>query len=105
MNREIVPKVKAIMNSAMNEAKTNEDVLVRPEHFLIATLLDDNNICVNALKKLNVDVIKLHDKLSEFIREKNITPSVTGNKRVRLPFNDEMKLVSCIQKYRSTQSK
>ena len=93
MNREIVPKVKVIMNSAMNEAKSNEDVLVRPEHILIAILLDDNNISVNALKKLNVDVNVLHDKLSEYIREKNISPSVTGSKRIRLPFNDEMKLV------------
>jgi ATP-dependent Clp protease ATP-binding subunit ClpA len=72
MNREIVPKVKVIMNSAMNEAKSNEDVLVRPEHILIAILLDDNNISVNALKKLNIDVNVLHDKLSEYIREKNI---------------------------------
>jgi ATP-dependent Clp protease ATP-binding subunit ClpC len=93
MNREIVPKVKVIMNSAMNEAKSNEDVLVRPEHILIAILLDDNNISVNALKKLNIDVNVLHDKLSEYIREKNISPSVTGSKRIRLPFNDEMKLV------------
>ena len=93
MNREIVPKVKLIMNSAMNEAKNNEDVLVRPEHILIATILDDNNICVNAFKKLKVDVNVLHDKLSEYIREKNISPSVTGSKRIRLPFNDEMKSV------------
>ena len=93
MNREIVPKVKLIMNNAMNEAKSNEDVLVRPEHILIAILLDENNICVNAFKKLNADVNTLHDKISEHMREKNITPSVTGSKRVRLPFNDEMKFV------------
>ena len=93
MNREILPKVKLILNKAMNEAKSNEDVLVRPEHILIAILLDDSNICVNAFKKLDADVNVLHDKLSGYIREKNITPSVTGSKRIRLPFNDEMKLI------------
>jgi ATP-dependent Clp protease ATP-binding subunit ClpC len=93
MNREIVPKVKLIINNAMNEAKSNEDVLVRPEHILIAVLLDDSNICVNAFKKLGADVNVLHDKLSEHIREKNLTPSVTGSKRIRLPFSDEMKWV------------
>jgi ATP-dependent Clp protease ATP-binding subunit ClpC len=93
MNREIVPKVKLILNNAMNEAKSNEDILVRPEHILIAILLDDSNICVNAFKKLDADVNVLHDKLSGYIREKNITPSVTGSKRIRLPFNDEMKLI------------
>jgi ATP-dependent Clp protease ATP-binding subunit ClpC len=93
MNREIVPKVKLIINNAMNEAKSNEDVLVRPEHILIATLLDDSNICVNAFKKLSADVNVLHDKVSEFIREKNLTPSVTGSKRIRLPFSDDMKSV------------
>jgi ATP-dependent Clp protease ATP-binding subunit ClpC len=93
MNREIVPKVKLIINNAMNEAKSNEDVLVRPEHILIAILLDDSNICVNAFKKLGADVNVLHDKLSEHIREINLTPSVTGSKRIRLPFSDEMKAV------------
>ena len=93
MNREIVPRVKIIMNSAMEEAKSNEDIAVKPEHIIIALLLDDNNMCVNAFKKLNVDVNSLHDKLSEYIREKNISPSVNSSKRIRLPFNDDMKKV------------
>ena len=93
MNREIVPKVKFIMNSAMDEAKTNEDILIKPEHILIAMLIDDNNICVNAFKTLNVDVNLLHDKLSEYIREKNLSSSITSSKRVRLPFNEEMKTI------------
>jgi ATP-dependent Clp protease ATP-binding subunit ClpC len=81
------------MNKAMDEAKSNADILVKPEHILIALLLDDNNICVNAFKKLNVDVNVLHDKLSEHIREKNISPNVSGSKRIRLPFNEDMRKV------------
>ena len=94
MNREIVPKVKVIINDAIKEAKANEDTHVKPEHILMALLLDSNNSCVNILKKLNIDLNDLHDKLSQYIRDKNLTPRSNVSKRIRLPFNDDMKNIS-----------
>ena len=93
MNREIVPKVKVIINDAIKEAKANEDTHVKPEHILMALLLDSNNSCVNILKKLNIDLNDLHDKLSQYIRDKNLTPRSNVSKRIRLPFNDDTKKI------------
>jgi len=93
MNREIVPKVKVIINDAIKEAKANEDTHVKPEHILMALLLDSNNSCVNILKKLNIDLNNLHDKLSQYIRDKNLTPRSNVSKRIRLPFNDDTKKI------------
>jgi ATP-dependent Clp protease ATP-binding subunit ClpC len=93
MNREIVPKVKLIINNANKEAKTNEDTHIKPEHILMALLLDNNNSCVSILKKLNIDLNELHDKLSQYIRDKNLTPRNNISKRIRLPFNDDTKKI------------
>jgi ATP-dependent Clp protease ATP-binding subunit ClpC len=90
MNREIVPKVKYIVDRAMKEAKDNEDTHLKPEHIFMALLLDEKNIFVDCVKQI-VDVNLLYDKLSEFIREKNITSRITNSKKLRLPFNEDLK--------------
>jgi ATP-dependent Clp protease ATP-binding subunit ClpA len=41
MNREIVPKVKYIIDKAMKEAKDNEETHLKPEHVFMALLLDE----------------------------------------------------------------
>jgi len=50
MNREIYPKVKIIIGHAMKEAKSFDDVKVRPEHVVLSILLDDDNEAVKVLK-------------------------------------------------------
>jgi ATP-dependent Clp protease ATP-binding subunit ClpC len=92
MNREIVPKVKMILNDANTEAKSNSENQIKPEHILIAILNDENNIVVKAFKTLNVDVNKLSDKLNEYIRGNNLSSNVT-TKRIRLPFSDDAKKI------------
>ena len=40
MNREIYPKVKLIISQSMKEAKSFDDVKVRPEHIVMSMLVD-----------------------------------------------------------------
>ena len=93
MNREIYPKVKLIITQSMKEAKSFDDVKVRPEHIVMSILLDDDNECVKILKKLNVNTIDLYDKISEYLRLNDLTPRVINSTRTKLPFSDETKSV------------
>lgn len=92
MNREIYPKVKVIINQAMKEAKSFDDVKVRPEHLILSILIDDDNECVKVLKKANIDTSDLQDKVSVHLRKDISSPRVT-NTRITLPFSDELKTV------------
>ena len=93
MNREIYPKVKLIINHAMKEAKSFDDVKVRPEHIILSILVDDDNESVKALKLLNVDTTELYDKLSDALRKTDLTPRLTNSVRKNLPFSDETKAI------------
>jgi len=94
MNREIYPKVKIIINHAMKEAKSFEDVKVRPEHVVLSILLDDDNEAVKVLKKNNVDTSDLYDRISDFLRKDVSTPRLnTTNNRKTLPFSDDTKAI------------
>lgn len=77
----------------MKEAKSFDDVKVRPEHIVMSILLDDDNECVKILKKLNVNTIDLYDKISEYLRLNDLTPRVINSTRTKLPFSDETKSV------------
>lgn len=90
MNHEIYPKVKIIINKAMQEAKNFDDTKIRPEHIVLSILNDDND-CVHTLKKLKVDINELHDKISDHLRKADLIPRISQNKRGRLPFSDESK--------------
>ena len=93
MNREIYPKVKLIINHAMKEPKSFDDVKVRPEHIILSILVDDDNESVKALKLLNVDTTELYDKLSDALRKTDLTPRLTNSVRKNLPFSDETKAI------------
>jgi ATP-dependent Clp protease ATP-binding subunit ClpC len=92
MNREIYPKVKIIMNHAIKEAKSFDDVKVRPEHVILSMLIDNDNECTKVLNVLNIDTIELYDKISDFLRKSDLTPRV-GSSRKTLPFSDETKAI------------
>lgn len=96
MKKEICPKVKVIMNNAIKEAKSFDDVKVRPEHILLSILMDDNNNCVDILRNMKIDTIDLYDNITEFIRKTDITPRIGNNNlnnniRKIPPLSDETK--------------
>ena len=90
MNREITPKVKHIINNAMKEAKLNQDSHIKPEHILLALLLEDSNIFVEYIKKLSDNNV-IVDEISELLRSNNISTTIQGGKKMRLPFNADLK--------------
>ena len=93
MNREILPKVKVIINHAMKEAKSFEDIKLKPEHIILSMLTDDDNACVVILKKLKIDTAELHDRISDYLRKSDLTPRVSPNNRLSLPYSEETKKV------------
>lgn len=90
MNREITPKVKHIINNAMKEAKLNQDSHIKPEHILLALLLEDTNIFVEYIKKLSDNNV-IVDEISELLRSNNISTTIQSGKKIRLPFNPDLK--------------
>jgi len=88
MNREIYPKVKIIINQATEEAKSFDDVKVRPEHIVLSILSDDDNECTRILKTLNVDTAEQYDKLTDMVRKSDLTPRVATSRK-KPPFSDE----------------
>lgn len=93
MNREVYHKVKLIISHSMKEAKSFDDVKVRPEHVVLSILLDDDNECVRILKKAGIDTSDLYDRISDFLRKDISTPRVTSTTRKVLPFSDETKAI------------
>ena len=93
MNREIYPKVKLIITQSMKEAKSFDDVKVRPEHIVMSILMDDDNDCVKILKRLNVNTLEFYDRISDYLRKNDLTPRVVNSTKTKLPFSDETKLV------------
>ena len=88
MNREIYPKVKIIINQATEEAKSFDDVKVRPEHIVLSILSDNDNECTRILKTLNVDTSEQYDKLTDIVRKSDLTPRVATSRK-KPPFSDE----------------
>jgi ATP-dependent Clp protease ATP-binding subunit ClpC len=89
MKKEIIPKVKKIINKAQEEAKNYDDKFVRPEHLLLAMITDANNRASDIFSGLNVDVNELYDKVGEHLRHTQLQMVQTTKKRIRLPFSDE----------------
>ncbi len=92
MDRKIHPNFKEIMNKSMSEAKQFSDVNIKPEHILLPILLDEKNETLQVLLKLKVDISELYGKLSEFLRNSDLTPRITATKSA-LPFSEDTKKV------------
>jgi ATP-dependent Clp protease ATP-binding subunit ClpC len=93
MNREIYPKVKIIINHSFKEAKSFDDIKVKPEHIILSILLDDDNECVRVLKRLKIDTTELYDRISDYLRKDVSTPRLISVYKKNLPFSDETKLL------------
>lgn len=93
MNREIYPKVKIIMNNSVKEAKSFDDIKVRPEHIILSILIDDDNECTKVLKLMKVDIMDLYDKIGDYTRKNDLIPRVDSKPKRTLPFSDETKAI------------
>jgi ATP-dependent Clp protease ATP-binding subunit ClpC len=93
MNREIYPKVKVIMSHSVKEAKSFDDIKVRPEHIILSILIDDDNECTKVLKSMKVDTLDLYDKVADFVRKNDLTPRIDAKPKRTLPFSEETKAI------------
>jgi ATP-dependent Clp protease ATP-binding subunit ClpC len=91
MNREIIPKLKVIIGESVKEAREMSDVEVRPEHIISSIINDNNNGCVEALRLMGIDLLRLNDSMYlELTNNNNLTPRV---KKVSIPFSKETKTI------------
>jgi len=58
--KKVYPKVKKIINKSLEEAKNRGCGEVKLEHLIISMINDDNNEGTKYLKRLNIDLDKLH---------------------------------------------
>ena len=93
MNREIIPKLKKIISEAKHEAKSMDDIVVKPEHILISILSDDNNGCSDALKNMKISLSLLNDIIVFELRNTNLTPRIDSNSKITMPFSKESRLL------------
>ena len=93
MSKDIHPRVKIIINQAIKEAESLDDVKVRPEHIIISLLNDDTNECVKIFKSLNVNITDLHDNVSDYLRKIDIIPRIAVSSRRKPAFSDETKAI------------
>jgi ATP-dependent Clp protease ATP-binding subunit ClpC len=93
MNREIIPKLKKIISEAKHEAKSMDDIVVKPEHILIAILSDNNNGCSDALKNMQISLSLLNDCIFLELRNSNLTPRIDNNTKITIPFSKESRLL------------
>lgn len=93
MNREIIPKLKKIISEAKHEAKSMDDIVVKPEHILIAILSDNNNGCSDALKNMQISLSLLNDCIFLELRNSNLTPRIDNSKKITIPFSKESRLL------------
>ena len=77
----------------MKEAKSFDDIKVKPEHIVLSILLDDDNECVRILKRLKIDTTDLYDRISDYLRKDVSTPRVVSVYKKTLPFSDETKTI------------
>ena len=70
----VAPKVKQIMNSAFKVMRNYDGVHCKPEHVVIATINDNDNLVVDTLVDMGVDVRELNDRLIYYIVNEDMTP-------------------------------
>ena len=93
MSKSIHPRVKAIINEAIKEAESLDDVNVRPEHIMLALLNDRTNECVKVFKSMDINIEDLHDNVSDFLRQIDIIPRIAVSTRRKPEFSSETKLI------------
>ena len=87
MNKEVIPKVKKIINSAMVIAKEMDDREASPEHITLAMIKENNNKCIDTLEALGVDVNALYDSVYDYLNKSILSPRVVKSKKTKIPFS------------------
>ena len=93
MNKDIHPKLKAIINQAIKESQSFDDLKVRPEHLILSILNDNDNASTKIIKSLKVDINSLHDNISDFLRKTDLIPRITVTNKRKPPFSEETKAI------------
>ncbi len=94
MDKDASYKVKEIFNLAFTEVEIYNDNELKPEHLLCAILNDNDNEGVENLKKLNIDLDKLQDKILERLVTSDFKPRVGGYKKNKIyPPSKELKKI------------
>jgi ATP-dependent Clp protease ATP-binding subunit ClpC len=93
MNKDIHPKLKAIINQAIKESQAFDDLKVRPEHLILSMINDNDNTCSKIFKLLKVDINDLHDNISDYLRKTDLIPRIAVTSKRKPPFSDETKAI------------
>ena len=93
MNKDIHPKLKAIINQAIKESEAFDDLKVRPEHLILSMINDNDNTCSKIFKLLKVDINDLHDNISDYLRKTDLIPRIAVTSKRKPPFSDETKAI------------
>ena len=93
MNKDIHPKLKLIINQAIKESQSFDDLKVRPEHLILSILNDNDNASTKIIKSLKVDINGLHDNISDFLRKSDLIPRITLTNKRKPPFSEETKAI------------
>jgi ATP-dependent Clp protease ATP-binding subunit ClpC len=93
--REILPKVKSIMNEANKEAKNYGDKFIKPEHIILAIINDDENKTTDIMKEIGIDLTELYDNISKYLLLTQTSGfyGLNGKEKFKLPFSDTSKKV------------
>ena len=93
MNKDIHPKLKVIINQAIKESQSFDDLKVRPEHLILSMINDNDNTCSKIFKLLKVDINDLHDNISDYLRKTDLIPRIAVTSKRKPPFSDETKAI------------
>jgi ATP-dependent Clp protease ATP-binding subunit ClpC len=93
MNKDIHPKLKAIINQAIKESQSFDDLKVRPEHLILSILNDNDNATTKIIKSLKVDINDLHDSISDYLRKTDLIPRIAVTNKRKPPFSEETKTI------------
>ena len=93
MNKDIHPKLKAIINQAIKDSQSLDDLKVRPEHLILSILNDNDNTSTKIIKSLKVDINDLHDTISDYLRKTDLIPRISVTNKRKPPFSEETKAI------------
>jgi len=80
--REVEPKLKAIVNDAKESVREHNGYDVNLGHIVMSALLDGKNRAFRVLEHMKIDTNSLYDTLFEEIYNKDITPRPYEPKRI-----------------------
>lgn len=88
--KKLVPKVNLVLSEAFKEANRLGDIKIKPEHIVMALLLDEYNNVIEVLEDMGCDIDDLLSTIDSFYRYKINNPQT---KVTLLPFSETSKNV------------